>query len=164
MNTHHALVERYLAAWTAGDLDAFDDLLTPDYQNHSSSLPDSQPGPAGLKPIVAAMRRGIPDLAYELVHVLAVGDLVAFHTLVRGTQTGELFGSAPTGRAFCVRQMQVERIRDGRIAEHWRVTDEAGMARQLQESGYTVPTDGWNSEPTPTSSPARSPTRNGWRR
>jgi predicted ester cyclase len=27
--------------------------------------------------------------------------------------------------------MQVERVRDGRIAEHWRVTDEAGLARQL---------------------------------
>ena len=85
------------------------------------------------------------------MHVVAAGDLVAFHTLVRGTQTGELSARPPTGRAFCVRQMQVERIRDGRIAEHWRVTDEAGMARQLHGSGYTVPDDGWTSEPTPTS-------------
>ncbi len=164
MSTHHTLVERYLAAWTAGDLDAFDELVTPDYRNHSSSLADPDPGPAGLKPIVAAMRRGIPDLSYELVHVVAAGNLVAFHTLVRGTQTGELFGAAPTGRAFCVRQMQVERVRDGRIAEHWRVTDEAGMARQLQGSTYTVPAAAWSPAPTPRSSEAPSPTRSGWRR
>jgi steroid delta-isomerase-like uncharacterized protein len=131
MSTHRSLVERYLAAWTSGDLDAFDQLVTPDYVNHSPSTPDPVAGPDGLRPIVAAMRAGIPDLRYELVHVVADGDLVAFHSLVRGTQTGELFGMAPTGRSFCVRQMQVERVRDGRIAEHWRVTDEAALARQL---------------------------------
>jgi steroid delta-isomerase-like uncharacterized protein len=131
---HRQLVERYLAAWNAGDLAAFDDLLTPDYVNHSPGTPDPEPGPSGLRPIVAAMRGGIPDLRYELVHLVADGDLVSFHTIVRGTQTGELFGQPPTNRAFAVRQMQVERIADGRIAEHWRVTDEAGLARQLAGS------------------------------
>jgi predicted ester cyclase len=27
--------------------------------------------------------------------------------------------------------MQIERVRDGKIVEHWRLTDEATMARQL---------------------------------
>jgi hypothetical protein len=27
--------------------------------------------------------------------------------------------------------MQIERIHEGRIVEHWRVTDEAALARQL---------------------------------
>ena len=51
--------------------------------------------------------------------------------MVSGTQTGELFGHPASGRRFRVAQMQIERVRDGRIVEHWRVTDEAGMARQL---------------------------------
>jgi anti-sigma B factor antagonist len=57
------------------------------------------------------MRSGVPDLSYELLHVVAGGDLVAFHTLVSGTHTGTLFGLAPTGRRSRVRQMQIERPR-----------------------------------------------------
>jgi steroid delta-isomerase-like uncharacterized protein len=125
------VIERYFAAWSSGDLDAFDDLVAADYVNHSPSTPDPEPGPAGLKPIAAAMREGFPDLAYEIVHMVAEADLVAVHTLVTGTNTGELFGAPPTGLPIRVRQMQIERLRDGRIAEHWRVTDEAEMARQL---------------------------------
>ncbi len=104
--SHHTLVERCLDAWNTGDLDAVDALLTPDYVNLSPGLPGPEPGPAGLKPIVAALRRETPDLRFALVHVVADGDLVAFHTVVH-----------PLG----VRQMQIERVRDGRIAEHWRV-------------------------------------------
>ena len=48
-----------------------------------------------------------------------------------GTQKGDFFGIAPTGRRVSVNQINIERIRDGRIAEHWRVTDELALMRQL---------------------------------
>jgi SnoaL-like polyketide cyclase len=45
-----ALVTRYFEeVWNRGRLDALDEILTADYVNHSPSLPDPQPGPAGLK-------------------------------------------------------------------------------------------------------------------
>jgi len=93
-----------------GDLDAFDALVDDGYVNHSPSLPDPAPGPEGLKPIVEDLRRQAPHLRFEEVHLLADGDLVAAHLLVHG------FGSEPA------RQMQIERLRDGKIVEHWRVT------------------------------------------
>lgn len=108
--TNTDVVRRYLAAFNRGDLDAFDELIDPAYVNHSPSLPDPPPGPEGLKPIVADLRRQAPDLRFEEVHLLEDGDLVAAHLLVHG------FGPEP------VRQMQIERLRDGRIVEHWRVT------------------------------------------
>lgn len=37
----------------------------------------------------------------------------------------------PPGRAFTTTQMNLERMREGRICEHWRNTDELGMLRQL---------------------------------
>ena len=125
------LIERYLRAWNTGDLDAFDEIIATDYLNHAPGLPDPRPGPEGLRPIVRAMRAAIPDLRYELRHLVAEGDLVAVHTTVSGIQTGDLFGRPASGRRFRVPQMQIERIAGGRIAEHWRVTDEAAMARQL---------------------------------
>jgi steroid delta-isomerase-like uncharacterized protein len=125
------LIQRYIDAWNTGDIDTFEELIAPDYVNHSPGVPDPEPGPAGLRPIVEAMRAAIPDLHYELLHIVDGGELVAFHTRVSGTQTGHLFGQAPAGRHFSVEQMQIERVRDGMIVEHWRLTDEAAMARQL---------------------------------
>jgi predicted ester cyclase len=52
---------------------------------------------------------------------------------MRGTQLGELFGIAPTGRKVEVNQINIERIQNGRIVEHWRVTDELALHRQLRE-------------------------------
>ncbi|MDA0164948.1 ester cyclase [Solirubrobacter ginsenosidimutans] len=105
--TNTALVHRYLEAWNTGDLDAFDALIAPDYVNHSPGLPDPQPGPEGLKPIVAAMRRDTPDLRFELLRIVDGGDHVCVHTRVH---------------PFNALQMQIERIHDDQIAEHWRVT------------------------------------------
>ncbi|RSM35719.1 hypothetical protein DMA12_43155 [Amycolatopsis balhimycina DSM 5908] len=108
--TNIDVVRRYLDAFNRGDLAAFDELIDPAYVNHSPSLPDLPRGPEGLKPIVADLRRQAPDLRFEEVHLLADGDLVAAHLLVHG------FGPQPA------RQMQIERLRNGRIVEHWRVT------------------------------------------
>ncbi|WP_410571676.1 ester cyclase [Amycolatopsis sp. cmx-4-61] len=108
--TNIDVVRRYLTAFNDGDLAAFDELIDPAYVNHSPSLPGLPPGPAGLKPIVEDLRRQAPGLRFEEVHLLEDGDLVAAHLLVHG------FGPEPA------RQMQIERLRNGRIVEHWRVT------------------------------------------
>lgn len=105
--TNTALVERYLDAFNTGDLDAFDALIAPDYVNHSPGIPDPAPGPEGLKPIVALLREQTPDLRFELLRLVDAGELVAVHTRVH---------------PFGVDQMQIERVRDGQIVEHWRVT------------------------------------------
>jgi predicted SnoaL-like aldol condensation-catalyzing enzyme len=109
-----AVFRRYLDAFNRGDLSAFDALVTPDYVNHDPLHPDPLPGPAGLKPIVRELRELAPQLRFEEQALIAEGDLVAAHLLVHG------FGPVP------VRQIQVERFADGRIAEHWRATGAGG--------------------------------------
>lgn len=126
------LIERYFEeVWNQGKLDALNELMHPAYVNHSPGLPDPQPGPAGLKPIVAAMRAGLPDMHYTIEDMVIAPDKVAVRVILRATHTGDLFGMAPTGRRIEVEQMQIERIEDGRIIEHWRRTDDIGLLRQL---------------------------------
>jgi len=50
---------------------------------------------------------------------------------VTGTHTNPLFGIAPKGGKIDVRQMQIEWIRNGRIWQHWRITDEATLMKQI---------------------------------
>lgn len=126
-----AILRYFNEVWNAGRLDVLDELLTPDYLNHHPSTPDPERGPAGLKPIVAAMRAGVPDLHYDILDLVDDGERVAVYLQVTGTHSGELFGMPASGRAFNVRQMQIERFEGGRIAEHWRLTDELSLLRQL---------------------------------
>lgn len=130
-SVHHLLTRYFDDVWSRGEVDLLDDLVTDDYVNHSPSVPGPRPGAADLKPIVRAMRAGIPDLRYDILDTVIGDDKVAVHVRVTGTHTGPLFGIAPTGRRIDVRQMQIEWLRDGRIAQHWRVTDELGLLRQL---------------------------------
>jgi predicted ester cyclase len=108
--TNKALFRRYLAAFNTGDLDAFDDLVAPDYVNHDPSHLNPHRGPAGLKPIVEILRAQFPGLRFDEVELIAEGDLLAAHLTVHG------FGPAP------LRQIQIERFAGGRIVEHWRAT------------------------------------------
>ena len=126
------LGRRYFeTVWNRGDLDALDELLAPHYVNHTPSVPNPPPGAEGLKPIVRAIRQAFPDLHYDIRDVVATDDVVVLRVVMTGTHRGELFGLAPTGRRVEVNQINIERIREGRIAEHWRVTDELTMMRQL---------------------------------
>jgi steroid delta-isomerase-like uncharacterized protein len=117
--------------WNRGAVDVLDQLLTPDYINHTPSTPNPPAGPAGLKPIVLGMRQAFPDLHYEIKDIVATDDAVVMRVVMTGTHRGDLFGLAPTGRRVTVDQINIEHIRNGRIAEHWRVTDELKLMRQL---------------------------------
>ena len=81
--------------------------------------------------IVLAMRRAFPDLHFTIDDVAATPDAIAIQTTMTGTHDGDLFGIAPTHRRVHVTQIQIERVRGGRIVEHWRVTDELTLMRQL---------------------------------
>jgi steroid delta-isomerase-like uncharacterized protein len=128
-----ALVRRYFEeVWNRGRLEVLDELLSPAYVNHTPSIPDPPPGPAGLKPIVAAIRCAFPDLRYAIHDVIATDDRAVARVVMSGTHEGDFFGLAATGRRVRVDQINIEEIGpDGRIRGHWRVTDELGLIRQL---------------------------------
>ncbi len=128
----YTLAHRYFdEVWNQGRLEVLDELLSPAYINHTPSTGNPPPGPDGLKPIVAAIRQAFPDLHFAIEDVIAGSDSVVIRTTMTGTHEGELFGLAPTHRKVRVMQIQIERVKDGRIAEHWRVTDDLTLMRQL---------------------------------
>lgn len=117
--------------WNQGKVAALDELLAPEYVNHTPSTPNPPPGPAGLKPIVLGMRTAFPDLHYTIEDIVATDDAVVMRVHMTGTHRGDLFGLAPTGKPVSVEQINIEHIRDGRIVEHWRITDELALMKQL---------------------------------
>jgi steroid delta-isomerase-like uncharacterized protein len=126
-----AVVRRLLDVWEQGNIDLIDELLAPDYVNHSPATPEQPTGPEGLKGVVSMFRSAIPDLKMVVEDMIAEGDKVVLRYALEGTHEGELFGIPPTGKQLSVKGIAVERVSDGKIREHWRVTDELGMMQQL---------------------------------
>ena len=130
-----AIMSRFWEVWEQGDIDSLDELLAPDYVNHTLAAPDLPPGPEGVKEVVSMFRSGIPDLRVVIEDMIAEGDRVATRYALEGTHGGDLFGVAPTGRHLSIKSMTIERLSGGKIVEHWRVTDELDMMRQLGAIG-----------------------------
>ena len=76
-------------------------------------------------------RRGIPDARVAISNLLAEGDKVAMRYTIEGTHEGDHFGVPPTGQRISIESMTVERVSDGKIREHWRITDTLDMMQQL---------------------------------
>ena len=65
------------------------------------------------------------------VGTLAAGTLVGRFTYV-GTFTQPIMGFQPTGKRVVMRSIDIWRVRDGRLAEHWDELNTADWLAQLQ--------------------------------
>ena len=63
--------------------------------------------------------------------IVASGDRVAVRWTFHGTHQGEFLGIPPTGKPVTMAAIEINRVRDGKVAEHWVQLDQLGMLRQL---------------------------------
>ena len=124
-------VHRFWGVWEEGNIDLVDELLAADYINHTPASPDQPTGPEGVKGVVAMFRSAMPDLRVVVEDMIAEGDKVAVRYTLEGTHEGELFGVSPTGQRLSIKSITVERVSNGKIRDHWRVTDSLDMMQQL---------------------------------
>ncbi len=125
-----AAQQRMGEAINAGDLDALDEVMSPDVVDHDPA-PDQPAGTQGFKEFFTTMRTAFPDLHVDVEHLVADDENVAFAYRITGTHQGEFQGIAPTGQRVDARGMQISRFVDGRITERWGSSDEAGIIKQL---------------------------------
>jgi len=114
-------------------VDAADDLITPDRPDHDPNLPpEFAEDREGFKRLFRMFIAAFPDLSFQTEHIVAEGDLVATHNVMRGTHQGAFMGVSATGRSFVVNASDVCRFTDeGLIAEHWGVFDMGSLMQQL---------------------------------
>jgi predicted ester cyclase len=120
-----AIVRRVYEIISTGDFDRAEEIV-------DASVPDNElrPGdpPARLidtfKETFSEARRGFPDLTIAVEDVMAEGDRVTARVTMRGTHQGEFQGIAPTGKRVEVRAIDMFRIKDSKIVEHWGHADD----------------------------------------
>lgn len=124
-----------LEVWNKGDLDAIDDIFTPDFVLHF--LPDGSEtrGIEGLRGHVQELHEAFPDWSEDIQRIVAERDLVVIHYVSSGTNQGPWLGEPTTGNRVQVNEMSIFRIEDGRIAEQWLLPDLGSMQQQLAGAG-----------------------------
>jgi ketosteroid isomerase-like protein len=167
------LARRFMEARVTGDLDALDEIMTPDYVSHAKLLPDQQPDREGEKWVVAQFAAAFSKRRLLVEDQVAGDDKVVTRFIVHFTHDrGEIMGVAPSGREMTNRAIVVHRIVEGKIAEEWglgtlgsklrgqsleqerlereRVEQELQVARSIQHASLPeeVPTlEGWQISP-----------------
>jgi steroid delta-isomerase-like uncharacterized protein len=112
------------------DFDLLDELVAEDVVNHSA-VAEHRHGIEGFRHVMKWGMTMSPDARYEILSIIAEGDMVACRVRVSGTMQGEMFGVLPTGKGFSAEHMHWHRVEDGKLAERWAVRDDLGTLIQL---------------------------------
>jgi predicted ester cyclase len=84
---------------------------------------------AHVKAAIRDVHGAIPDISFTIEDSVESGDIIWVRVRGRGTATGPFFGP-PSGRPVDFTVIDVARIADGRIAEHWGVPDRFAVLAQ----------------------------------
>jgi serine phosphatase RsbU (regulator of sigma subunit) len=169
-----ALARRFMEARVKGYVDAMDEMMAPDFVNHTPLLSVQVPDREGVKWAAAQLSAALSNVSVHFEDQVAGGDKVVTRSVVHATHDrGELMGVAPTGRDLTWIAIFIQRIEGGKIAEEWaatmglsellrsqrleqeisereRVEQELKVARRIQQASLPneVPTlEGWQIAP-----------------
>lgn len=121
--------------WNGRNLTALKDFWTEDCINHAMSSTENR-GIDALRiyheSFFDDFFAAFPDIQIEIVQQVAEGDRVVSYITSHGKHSGSFYGIAPTGRSISTSVIRIDRVQDGKIAEHWSVSDTAGLTQQLQ--------------------------------
>ena len=145
LEDNKALVHRFVdEVQSGGNTDLIDEICSAEFVNHSAppGLPADR---EGIKILTTMFRGAFPDSYFTVEDMIAEGDKVVTRKTFHGTHEGEFMGIPPSGRTVNVSLIDVVRISDGRVVEHWSVGDNLGMMQQLG----VIPKPGERLEPSP---------------
>jgi predicted ester cyclase len=118
---------------TRGDVKAVhEEVLTADYESCSGYLPGECWGRDTSIKVVSNFANSIPDLKFDIKEVLLAGDRVVVRGEVTGTPAGELFGAPHTGKSFRIMAIDIQTIRDGKIAKTYHMENWLSALAQLR--------------------------------
>lgn len=98
------------------------------YIQHNPLVPQ---GLSGFQHFFADWFKAVPDWHYELEKLVAEGDTVWAYGVYSGNQQGEWLGIPATGKHYRIYAVDIFRIENGKLAEHWDVLDTYGLFKQL---------------------------------
>jgi steroid delta-isomerase-like uncharacterized protein len=125
-----AIVRRFVdEVQTAHKIEVMDDLLSGDFVDHAAG--SRPPYLESAKGLFAMLFTAFPDLRATIEEQAVDGDKVWTRKKFQGTHLGPFMGLPPSGKPFSFEAIEILRIADGKIVEHWAVSDMLGLMQQI---------------------------------
>jgi len=126
---HKRLVGNFVnEVFVKKNLSELDRFMREDYIQHN---PLAKKGMSGFKAYIAKWFDAVPNWTYTLRKIIAEDDHVWIYGTYAGTLKKEWLGIEPRGQKYTYDAVDIFRIEDRRIAEHWDVMDVYQLYRQL---------------------------------
>ena len=130
-NSNRVWIKRfYTEVLNNGNIDLIDELVSKDYVEREP-LPGFESNRDGLEQFFKMMRIAFPDLNNNIEFIIVEDDKVVVYVTMTGTHKGEYMGIPATGKKFNIKVIDIVRIVDGKMVEHWGVGDYMTMMQQL---------------------------------
>jgi predicted SnoaL-like aldol condensation-catalyzing enzyme len=111
------------------DLSILDEIMLDDYIQHNDI---ADQGKAGFIALFKQTFIAIPDFKYTINRLVAENDYVVAYCTTSGTHTGgDWLNVPPRGGKLHFDAVDIFRVQDGMIAEHWDVADRLTLFTQL---------------------------------
>jgi ketosteroid isomerase-like protein len=107
-------------------------VLTADYESCWGYLPSECWGRDTSIKVVGGFAKSIPDMKFEIKEVLVAGDRVIVRGEVTGTPAADLFGVPHSGKSFRIMAIDIQTIRDGKIARTYHLENWLSALGQLR--------------------------------
>jgi len=110
------------------DMNTIDQYVSEDVIEHQFGRKN---GREELKKSIQALALGFSERQYKLIRFSVDGNIVWGHYQFSGVHTGLFFGHQPTGKKVTIDVMDIARIFNNQIVEHWGVPDRFALLMQL---------------------------------
>jgi predicted SnoaL-like aldol condensation-catalyzing enzyme len=105
-----------------------------DFIDRSHGAPENARGPAFVRQQAEASLQALPDLKFDIQHLVADEDLVLVHWKASGTDA-KVKDAAGQPRPVTLYGHSLFRMREGKIVESWDIADQLPL---LLQRGYKV--------------------------
>jgi predicted ester cyclase len=116
--------------FATGETAVVDELCAADLVEHQFGM--AGVGAEAIQHVKDAIRQvhaATPDISFTIEDSVERGDTIWVRVRARGTATGPFFGP-PSGRPIDITVVDIARIVNGRIVEHWGVPDRFALLAQ----------------------------------
>ncbi|MDJ0384746.1 ester cyclase [Streptomyces sp. G-G2] len=132
---HRDLVQRFVDMINSHDVSTMAEHTAADHIDHNPIVAD------GIEANTAFFQQifdAFPDVKVVAHDLIVDGDRVAGRFEYSGTHQGPFFGIPATGRTLSFQSIDIWRVENGLLAEHWDQLDVAGMFHQLGADFYAL--------------------------
>ncbi|NOJ78674.1 ester cyclase [Myxococcus xanthus] len=115
-------------------LDRIPEFIAEDFVDRSQGAPLNAVGPAFIRQQAEASFQTFPELKFDILHLVADGDLVLVHWKATGPDPKQVDDTGES-RPLLLRGHSLYRLRDGKVVESWDISDRLSP---LLQRGYKV--------------------------